>query len=102
MTARNISLVLKEKDSLETKVKQEPQTNFAKFKEIREAHRIYFGELSDEMVEKAGEALKTLLLKEGYEKAMHVYMYYHLKTQTQLRADKRYGYLIKAMYFAGM
>lgn len=102
MTARDIFFAAREQDSLEIKVQQPPQTNFAKFKEIREAHRIYFGELSDEMVGRAGEALKTLLLKEGYEKAMHVYMYYHLKTQTQLRADKRYGYLIKAMYFAGM
>lgn len=102
MTARDILFAAKEQDSLETKVKQEPQTNFAKFKTIREAHRPYFGELSDEMVEKAGEAIKTLWFNQGYRAAMHVYQYYHLKTQTQLRADKRYAHIIRGMYFAGM
>ena len=93
MTARDLSSVVQE---------QEPLTDFARFKEERDKHTRFYGLLTDSEIEEAGEAIKKLYSEGKSRVAIHVYTYFHLETKRQLKSDKRYSHIVKAMYFAGV
>lgn len=102
MTARDILFAAREQDSLETTVQTEPLTNFAKFKEERDKHTKFYGVLTDQEIQEAGEAIKRLYEQGKTKAAIHVYTYFHLETKRQLKSDSRYRHIVKAMYFGGV
>lgn len=97
-----INALREEQQLLKNSERTQKQTDFEKFRAEREQYRYLYGKISEEKVEEAGELLKKLYCSNKSSLARHIFLYFHLETKKQLKSDKRYSHLIKAMSFTSI